>query len=316
MDPLLADGVPRAYFLVGETASGKSDVAHQIAVRHGCAILSADSMLVYAGMDVGTATPPPAERGAVPYFGINFHRAGTSSSLWSYVQHARGAIATVAESGVPLIVAGGTGLYCRALLDGFSSELAPAGSREKWKAVLEDAGVKGLCVALEQISPEWLASLDDASNPRRLIRALELAEAGVAPPHDWAARRHTPTVVGLRWGRDALNARIRLRVEQMFEGGLLAEAERLRATGALSDTATQAIGYAEAFAVLDGVLSREEALERTLIRTRRLAKRQRTWFRHQMDVAWVEMGPSLSTDTAADAVENLWREHGPNRLRI
>ncbi len=161
-----------------------------------------------------------------------------------------------------------------------------------------------------------LLSKEDIRNPRRIIRALERAEAGEKP----AARpRAIPPhpVAGLTMPRDRLAARIMGRIDKMFKSGLVEEAVAVReASGGLSSTACGAIGYAEALAVADGRMTRPEAAERIAARTRQLAKRQFTWFRHQLDVEWVEVGEDDTPATLGPRVMDVWKRHGFSELKI
>ncbi len=344
----------RAGVLVGPTAVGKSDVAQWLAEKLGVPILSADSMLVYRGMDVGTAKPTPTERGSVSYFGIDCVAAGASFSTGAWLAFVRRQLARAqlengtrkAEGGrtrtiapgerVPtspvanlpipascpmgfesasvrpeLIVAGGTGLYVRALLGGLDAPAANEGTRAKWTALHETGGLAALWEALAS-RPDARALLADGDlqNPRRLIRALERADAGETPADHLRPIPERP-VAGLRMARDQLAARIGRRIAKMFDAGLVEEAVALRnAPGGLSPTAAGAIGYAEALAVADGVMTRAEAAERIAARTRQLAKRQFTWFRHQLKVEWIDIADGDGPATIGPKVMEVWKRHG------
>ncbi len=314
---------PAAFFLVGATATGKSAVAQCLAERLGAAVVSADSMLVYRGMDVGTAKPTAAERGAVPYFGLDLADPCDPFSAGAWLRDVTPAFAP--PPAAPPIVVGGTGLYVRAILSGLDAPAADPAARLRWQALLEAEGVAGLRRALAERAPRALDSLADPFNPRRLIRALERLDAVPAEcpaitlsdaRRSTLDTRHVCDAVGLRLPRPALQIRIRERAERMFDTGLADEVRGLRSRfPAWSDTAGAAIGYAEAAAWLDGRLSRAEALERLVIRTRQLAKRQETWFRHQLRVAWVDADPSESVSSLADRVHSHWEEHGPTPIR-
>ena len=307
----------RAFVLVGPTAVGKSDVAQWIAEKLGVPILSADSMLVYRGMDVGTAKPTPAERGSVPYFGIDCVEAGAPFSTGAWLAFVRRQMAAWAaarapspEGGPDLVVAGGTGLYVRALLSGLDAPPADPQARAEWTSLYRACGRGALHRAL-LAHPAALALLgkDDLHNPRRIIRALERAEAGERPSGDAPAPPDRP-VAGLLMPRDRLAGRIMARIDKMFKAGLVEEAVALRAAGGLSHTAAGAIGYAEALAVADGRLSRAEARDRVAARTRQLAKRQMTWFRHQLKVEWVDVAEGDTPATLGPKVMEVWKRHG------
>ena len=305
---------PTAFILVGATATGKSAVAQILAERRGAAVVSADSMLVYRGMDIGTAKPSAAERGAVPYYGLDLVDPSESYSAGAWVRAVAPAFRAPA-AGVPIVV-GGTGLYIRALLSGLDVPAADSETRARWQGVLEAEGVPGLQRAVIARDPRALDHLADPLNPRRLIRALERLDAGGGAVGESARRGPAPLIVGLRVPRPVLHRRIRERAERMFDNGLAEEVRALRARFPVwSETARAAIGYAEAAAWLDGEMTRADAIERTVIRTRQLAKRQETWFRHQTSVVWVDTTGSESAATLADRVTEQWEEHGAATLR-
>lgn len=297
------------WMLAGATATGKSDAAQRLAERHGCAILSADSMLVYKGMDIGTAKPGAASRGQVRYAGIDLVTPAEPFSAGRWLEEARRALA----DGGGWIVAGGTGLYFKALTEGLDAGEADPAVRAKWREVFKTGGADALREALQRIDAGALARMGgDAANPRRLLRALEVAESGgrVAPAPKPRAR-----FAVLRMPRETLRRRIAARVEAMFRAGLLEETERLAARyPRWSQTASGAIGYAEARAVLEGAMKLDEAKERIAVRTNQLAKRQETWFRHQADPVWIDLAGDEPPDAVADKVERVWREYGPNRI--
>jgi tRNA dimethylallyltransferase len=292
-----------AFFLVGPTASGKSAIAHLLAAKRGCSVVSADSMNVYRGMDIGTAKPLMSERNQVVYHGIDvvepteaYHVAAWLTSIQS----------AWSEATSP-VVCGGTGLYIKCLTEGLdSSETEDAAQRAHWETYALDT----LQAEAAQLVPDGYAALtaDDRQNPRRLIRLLERKGNGV----QWQEGRRVK-LVGLQIERTHLHQRIQDRIEQMYADGLLDEAATLLPLK-LSATAQQAIGYAEAFACLTGQYTEAEAMERTVIRTRQLAKRQMTWFRNQMDVEWIEVEANASVESVAEAVETAWAHIGAGEV--
>ncbi len=306
-----------AHFLVGPTASGKTAVAHCLAKAEGWDILSADSMLVYRGMDIGTAKPDRRERGEVRYAGIDLVTPAEMFSAGAFLERARDAVKRAREGGREMIVVGGTGLYIRCLTEGLDA--APAiqpAIRARAEALLAEKGVSALQEHLQRQDPARFEALKDKDNPRRLIRAIELAETSASRNRTWRVLPES-RLVGLAMDPAALAERIRTRALRMFENGLVEEAAQLREHWPeLSRTALQAIGYAEAFQVLDGTLGREEALERVVTRTRQLAKRQMTWFRHQARVEWINVDAGDDVETVARRVTELWRRHGPTALGI
>jgi tRNA dimethylallyltransferase len=310
---------PAAYFLVGPTASGKSDVAQWMAEREGFDILSADSMCVYRGMDIGTAKPTPADRGRVTHWALDEADPGESFSVGAYLECARQAWAACAAQGRRLLVAGGTGLYVKGLTEGLSRlPAADPDLRRRWSDVLKARGVAGLQAALRERDPGRLETLSDPQNSRRLIRALELAEAGAAAGEGWTRRpADRPVLAGLCWPRPALHARIEARVRAMYARGLIEETVRLLAAGLeRSPTASQAIGYAEAAAHIRGTCTLEAAIARTIVRTRQLAKRQMTWFRNQANVCWISLEEEPPIPMIAARVAEAWSRHGPTPLHI
>ncbi len=307
-----------AWILVGPTAVGKSSVAHLLARRHGYAILSADSMLVYRGMDIGTAKPSRAEQDEISYRGIDCVGPDESFSTGEYLRAARDAFESCHLAGRSVVVTGGTGLYVRALICGLQASGSDPQRRAHWEARLQEEGLDALWQELQSGWPEHAGRVSDPCNPRRVIRALERAESGRLDEAGvgWGDAAALPPVVGLGMSREWLTARIEQRIDQMFEAGLAREVRHLRETTALSPTAAQAIGYCEVMAWIDGECSFEEARERMLVRTRRLAKRQRSWFRNQANVVWVDVSPDDSVESLADQVEEQWRIHGPTTVRF
>ncbi len=306
-----------AFFLAGPTASGKTTVAQRLAEQTGCEILSADSMLIYRGMDIGTAKPTIEERGTVPYHGIDLVSANETFNSWQYREHALEVLAAVQERGSRAIVVGGTGLYLKLLTHGFAD--APGSNpevRERWERVREAEGVAPLATALREQSPSLYAAIDDPENGRRLVRFLEWAAAGLeTPPRNWGVQGAPVPMAALNVERELLKSRIEQRVRAMYAQGLLDEVrDWLLGKAGLSDTARQAIGYAEAIDLLQGRCSREEALARTAARTRRLAKRQRTWLRTQATVEWIDVTVDSSTEELAEAVQAHWDKHGPTMV--
>ncbi len=303
-----------AYFLVGPTAVGKSAVAQILAEQRSSTILSADSMLIYRGMDIGTATPTPAERGAVPYRGTDLVDPAEEFSVWDYRLHALEALASITD-GTEVIVTGGTGLYVKSLTHGLAGHPgADPALRAEWDRRLPEEGIVALQDAVRALNPAGFEALSDKENPRRLIRALETAAAPEAQ-RAWQSEKG-PMLVGLSMAPELLNARIAQRVDAMYTQGLVEEVVSLLACQKpLSKTARKAIGYAEAIDLVEGRATQAEAMERTIVRTRRLAKRQRTWFRHQVRVDWVEVTPQASVASLAEQVAELWGKHGPTAIK-
>lgn len=300
----------RLYVLAGCTATGKTEVAQAIAEREGWPILSADAMLVYRGMTVGTAKPSADQRARVRYFGIDFVDPAETSSAGAWLEQAATACHAAAADERPLLVVGGTGLYLKLLLHGLDAPAADPARRRHWLDVQRREGTEGLRRALMALDASRLPT--DPHNPRRLIRALELAEHPRPPDRALPPSPPTPPIAGLRLPRAQLHARIAARIEAMWAKGLLDEVRNLRepfAGGA--STALQAIGYREALDLLDGRLTPETAKAQMALRTRRLAKRQETWFRHQISVDWVDIPENEPPGVTAARVRSIWSTHGP-----
>jgi tRNA dimethylallyltransferase len=307
----------KALFLVGPTASGKTEVAHQLAAADNRAVLSADSMLVYRGMDIGTAKPPHADLARYRYRGVDLVNPDADFSTGQYLDAVKEQFRKKPEDAAPLIVCGGTGLYVRCLLLGMDHAVpANPGLRTACETLLEEQGITALQNRLRELDAERYAALDDPDNPRRLVRAIEQAAAGV-PLRNTHQQQTLPWICGLRMERALLLKRIELRAQRMFDEGLLEEAAGLRQRyPALSKSARQAIGYREAYAVLDGEMFLSEAIEQTVIRTRKLAKRQMTWFRHQARVQWVDVDENMATEDVVVRVKECWKNHGSAEIKI
>jgi len=297
--------------LVGPTAVGKTSVAHLLAERRGARIVSADSMLVYRGMDIGTAKPSHEELRRFDYVGVDIVAPDSDFNLARYLDHVRARLASHAE--MPLIVVGGTGLYVKALTRGLDDVGVPDPDlRAAAEKLLEREGIAALREYAARHAPAAYARLKDKDNPRRLVRALE-SRADAAP--GWE-QRATARIVGLRMEREALARRIAERVDRMYAEGLLDETAALLATNRLSRTARQAIGYREAIAVLNGEMDWPQAREQICLRTRRLAKSQMTWFRNQEQVDWIDVEEYEDAQAVAARVEELWEINGTSRIRF
>ena len=312
--------INKAWILTGATATGKSAVCQLLAKRLGLSILSADSMLVYKGMDIGTAKPSAAERGFVPYYGIDLVTPDLPFSTGAWIRTARSALKHCAQTNKKsnsMIVTGGTGLYIKALTSGIDAAEVCQERRSFWKTFLAENGLPALQNELRKrlggIKPE----LPESCNPRRVIRALEHLDTTGKLPNNWSLQEDQPSILTLTMPREQLHARIYQRVEQMFAQGLLDEVCELKTLyPQWSVTASKAIGYEEALAVLEGTQSKNEALDRITIRTRQLAKRQETWFRHQQNTIQCEIDTSDCIENVAEKVLSLWNKYGKTELKI
>ena len=291
--------------LVGPTASGKSAVALRLADRLGASILSVDSMQVYRGMDIGTAKPSVEERRIVPHHMIDLVEPEVEYSVAEFQETARGVLDR--QRG-PVIVAGGSGLHMRAVLDPL--EFSPHDPVLRRR--LEAEPIEELRSRLLEEDPAASEHLD-LSNPRRVVRAVEILEVSGATP---SARASTPsaravaeyralipfTAVGLDPG-DEIADRVRSRVEGMRRAGLLGEVSEL--AGRLGRTAAQAVGYKELLPVVAGRHAEEDGFSDVVEGTLGLVKRQRTYFRRDPRIRWVEW--CEDEESLAERVLETWK---------
>jgi tRNA dimethylallyltransferase len=280
--------------VVGPTASGKSRLAVELALRKNGEVISADSMQIYKGMQIGTAKPTPQEMCGVPHHLIDFADLAQPFSVANYVELAAGCIEELHSRGKLPVIAGGTGLYVRSLLhnikftendrdEALRAALSQKAGREGPEALLEE---------LRQFDPESAERIHP-NNVGRIIRAIEIYRtSGITMTEQIERSKQVPTpykacVIGLDYrNRQTLYDRINLRVDQMMENGLLAEAKEVLSRPG-SKTALQAIGYKELAPYLSGECLLEEAVERIKRETRRYAKRQLTWFRRDEEIHWI-----------------------------
>ncbi|ACG73582.1 tRNA delta(2)-isopentenylpyrophosphate transferase [Anaeromyxobacter sp. K] len=282
----------RLVVVAGPTASGKTALAIALARRLGGEIVNADSQQVYRGLDVGTAKPTAEERAAAPHHLLDLVEPGEGMDAARFAALADAAIAGIAARGRVPIVAGGTGLYVRALLHGVVE--AP-GRDPALRAALEEEAARlgrpAVHARLAAVDPA-AAALIRPNDLVRVVRALEIAAGGRTPSelyraHAFREDRYDAALLALDPPRAELHARIDARVRAMFAGGLLDEARALEARfdGALP--ARLPIGYAEAAAHLRGELDLEEAIRRVQVAHRRYARRQVIWLRKERGVAWI-----------------------------
>ena len=305
------DPANRIVAVVGPTAVGKSATAEGIARRVGGEIVSADSMQVYSGMDIGTAKQPGAAR-TVPYHCIDLVEPGRPYSAALFQRDARRAIEQILGRGAVPVIAGGTGLYVRAALDemDFPSGERGSNTRARIEALAERLGSEGLHRHLSQRDPRS-AALIHPRNVRRVVRALEMLEekgpSYAEQASHFTERRaaYSATYIGLVMERSALYARIDARVDHMIAAGLLDEVQRLLEAGYREAlTSAQAIGYKELVPVLEGRSGLDAAADAIKLATRHYAKRQLTWFRADPRVNWVDV-TDLSPDDAVVAASAL-----------
>ncbi len=309
--PPSADRPTPIVAVVGATASGKSELALDLAEALGGEIVNTDAMALYRGMDVGTAKLPVAERRGIPHHLLDYVDVNQPLTVAEYQADARAVIADVrARQRVPVLV-GGSALYTRAVLDRFEFPGTDDVVRRRLEAELADAGPSALHRRLAEVDPVAAGSIL-VDNGRRIVRALEVVEITGRPFSATLPRLEyadpASVQVGVDIDRPTLDARIERRVEAMFEEGFVAEVENLLTAGLREGrTASQAIGYREVTAYLDGDLTLDEARERTVIATRRFARRQDSWFRKDPRITWVRYDDPERIGQAVAAVGPWWR---------
>ncbi|MHB1088250.1 MAG: tRNA (adenosine(37)-N6)-dimethylallyltransferase MiaA [Acidimicrobiales bacterium] len=283
-----------AVALVGATATGKSALAHQIALESGgdIEILSVDAMSVYRGMDLATAKPTALERSEVSYHLLDLVEASEEFTLAQFQSHAREAADSVWMLGGTVLYVGGTGLYGRAVLD----NLEIPGQFPEVRSELErtaDSDLEGLFTELERLDP-LAASRMERTNARRIVRALEVTRGAGRPFSSFGAGLRTyPEVrvvqVGLRADFSQLDQRIEQRFLDWMRDGLLEEVARLRAQpGGMSRTARQAVGYRELLRHLEDDAPLEDCVRDAVTASKRLARRQRSWFERDPRIEWFD----------------------------
>lgn len=294
--------------ILGPTASGKSELAQHVALRLNGEVVSADSMQVYKGMDIGTAKIPRSKM-LVPHHLIDILDPGEAFSAQQFQSMARSCFSDIQDRGKVPVLCGGTGLYVQSALEDMRF---PKGDQEhnpvrvKYETVARRFGNQVVWDRLNEVDSASAALLHP-NNVRRVIRALEMHEQGVSYATQVKGMKELPEVVpsvrfALKRDPGLLAARIDKRVDNMFEEGLVNEVELLLNDGwRAALTAPQAIGYKEVVSALDGDISMSDAVELIKTATRRYAKRQRTWLRRDGRLAWLD-ADSLSLSEMVDCV--------------
>ena len=280
-------GVP-VLAVVGPTAAGKSDLAVAVALAVGGEVVNADSMQLYRGMDVGTAKLPPDERRGVPHHLLDVWPVTVTATAAAYQELCRGVVDALRARGVVPVLVGGSGLYLRAALDDLHFPGTDPALRASLEAELERDGAPALHRRLASLDP-GAATRMEPTNGRRVVRALEVVLlTGSMPGELTSYDAHYPaTYLGV--DRPDLAERIALRVDRMWEQGLVEEVRRLDGEGLREGvTASRALGYAQVLGALDGRWDEAHARELTVVATRRFARRQRAWFRRDPRVHWLD----------------------------
>jgi tRNA dimethylallyltransferase len=291
--------------VVGATASGKSELALDLAERLGGEIVNTDAMQVYRGMDIGTAKLP-AERRGIPHHLLDLLEVTQPATVAEFQRWARDVIADCRGRGAVPVLVGGSALYTRAILDEFEFPGTDPEVRARYDAQLAAVGPEILHRRLAELDPEAAAGII-ATNGRRIVRALEVIEitgrpfTATLPPPRYA---DPATVqIGVDIDRPTLDARIAARVEQMWELGFVEEVRALVGHGLREGlTANRALGYRQILAFLDGEITEAEAKEQTITGTRRFARRQDSWFRKDERVTWVRYDDPDRVEQALAAI--------------
>jgi tRNA dimethylallyltransferase len=292
----------RVVAVVGPTATGKSDLALDLAERLVGEVVNADAMQLYRGMDVGTAKVPMAERRGIVHHQLDVLEVSEDASVARYQREARADLAGISARGACAVVVGGSGLYVRALLDVIVFPGIDPDVRARLEARVESEGAGLLHDELDRLDPVAASSIGRA-NARRIVRALEVIEitgrrySATLP----AYRYQVPAVqIGLDCDRAVLDARVERRVQRMWERGLVEEVRALQARG-MGRTASRAVGYAEVLDYLDGG---DEGTARTAVtaHTRRLARKQMGWFGRDPRVHWLDAQDPDLVDRALELI--------------
>lgn len=298
-----------ALVVVGPTASGKTSLAIQLAETFAGEIISADSMQIYRGMEIGTAAPTHAEQARVPHHLIGILEPSEPFSAGEFSGRAQTLIDEIRRRDHLPVIVGGSGLYVRAVIDGLHS--GPTRDPELRKLLGDEAETRGLAVLFERLTKvdAAYAAQIGPNDLRRIVRALEVYELTGRPYSEHheehqASLDPMPSVwLGIDVPRPALYQRIDERVDAMIEAGFESEVKRLVDAGYTEHLERiRTLGYVEFLAYFRGEQTRDEAIEHMKQNTRRFAKRQLTWFRAEKRIQWLAAGDSLF-----DVAQNLYR---------
>lgn len=308
----------RLICICGPTASGKTALSVALAKQLHTEIISADSMQIYRGMDIGTAKPTAAERQGVPHHLLDICAPGEPFSVARYVELADAAAQDVLSRGMVPIVAGGTGLYMDALIEcsTFSGDETDLSVREKYQRMAAERGNEAVHACLAKVDPEGAERLHP-NNLKRVIRALEVYEqTGMTiDAFNRLHKRPAPKYAALKIGicpaeRQTLYDRIDRRVDQMLADGLLEETKRLLDSGALAGTAAQAIGYKELLGYLQGDAPLADCVALLKQRSRNYAKRQLTWLKRDDNIHWIYYNNGEELPAILQEATEYLQKHG------
>jgi tRNA dimethylallyltransferase len=290
------DAVTRPLAIVGPTGTGKSQLALAVAARLGGEIVNADAMQLYRGMDIGTAKLPVEQRRGIAHHQLDILDVTETATVASYQRSAAANVETIIGRGAVPVIVGGSMLYIQSLLDDWAFPVTDPAVRARLEQRLAQVGVEQLYRELEKVDAAAAESILP-SDGRRIVRALEVVELTGRPFAASAPTIGRPrwdtAIVGLDWETEQLDARLAARTEQMFDDGLVDEVVTLLDKG-LRDgvTASRALGYAQVIAALDD--PEPDALTgaraQTYVATRRYVRRQRSWFRRDHRICWLDGG--------------------------
>lgn len=298
--------------VVGPTATGKTALGIELAKRYDGEVVNADAMQLYRGMDVGTAKPTEAERDGVPHHALDLWEVTEAASVVAYRDHARAVIDRLLAAGRTPVVVGGSGLYVRGALEAFDFPGTDPATRARMEADVATYGPAAMHARLAERDPAAAAAILP-SNGRRIARALEVVEL-TGRPFSASMPRAIPVydtiTIGLDRDTDELDPLIDARTDRMFERGLVEEVRELERRG-LRDgqTASRAVGYVQVLRMLAGERDEATAREETARATRRLVRKQRSWFGKEASVAWLDSGRADLLDAATELIRSA-----PERL--
>ncbi|GAA0897406.1 tRNA (adenosine(37)-N6)-dimethylallyltransferase MiaA [Nocardiopsis tropica] len=302
----------RPVAVVGPTATGKSDLALELAERLGGEIINIDAMQMYRGMDIGTAKLPEVERRGIAHHQLDVLDVTETATVAAYQERARADVEALLAAGRTPVIVGGSMMYYQALLDEWSFPATDPQVRRRFEDRLAEIGPLALHRELTALDPAAGAKIL-STDGRRIVRALEVVtitgEPFAASAPEIGPARWDTAIVALDRDTDLLDARIDLRTRAMFDGGLADEVRALEAAGLREGvTASRAIGYAQVLAAFDGEYDLDQARELTFIGTRRYVRRQRSWFRRDPRVVWLDAAREDLLDAALTAHRSApWR---------
>lgn len=292
---------PKVIVIVGPTASGKTSASINVAKKLNGEIISADSMQIYREMNIGTAKVTKEEADGIKHYLVDVVNPDEVFNVTKYKEMAEAAIEDIIAKGKTPIIVGGTGLYVSTLINGI--EFAEVGEdveyREQMTALAEEKGAEYLHNELRKVDPD-AADAIEMNNIRRVVRALEIYKltGKTKTQLDIESRKEVKydyRVYGIDTPREELYNRINIRVDKMFEEGLLEEVKYVNEKYKISSTAIQGLGYKEVIEYIEGKVTYEEMIEKLKMETRRYAKRQLTWFRREEKIKWCPLNEIVDT---------------------